>query len=80
MSQPNVERIIGLLATDEAFRREFAADPCATLQTLTDRGMRLTPCEFHALLAMNVAELARFAESIDPRIHRCDLKEGNRST
>jgi len=75
MSQSNVERLIGLLATDEAFRRRFTADPRGTLQNMLERGMRLTPCEFHALAAMDPDTLRHFADAIDPRIQKCDLNQ-----
>lgn len=81
MSQTNVERLIGLLATDEAFRRRFASDPAGTLHELRSGGMHLTACEFHALAGMDLNQLARFADAIDPRIQKCDLHDtqgGNR--
>ena len=34
MSQTNVERVIGILATDEAIRRRFTQDPRATLREM----------------------------------------------
>ena len=74
MSQSNVERVVGLLATDEAFRLRFAKDPRATIQQLVETGMALTRCEERALAALNPDELARFADSIDPRLQKIDLK------
>jgi len=76
MSQPNVERVVGLLVTDEAFRRRFAADPQAALRDLAGCGVRLTECEQQALANLDPVELARFAESIDPRLLKMDLKGG----
>lgn len=73
MSQTNVERVIGVLATDEALRRRFAADPRATLQQLAHAGIELTPCEQRALAGLDRAELARFAEIIDARLQKMDL-------
>jgi hypothetical protein len=74
MSQPNVERVVGLLATDEAFRLRFAKDPRAAIQQLVETGMVLTHCEERALAALDLRELARFAASIDPRLQKIDLK------
>ena len=76
MSQTNVERLIGLLATDEAFRRRFTADPRATLQAMQESGMHLTPCECHAIAALDADTLTRFAAALDPRIQKCDLQGG----
>lgn len=75
MSQTNVERLIGLLATDEAFRRRFAGDPQGTLHEIMSGGMRLTACEFYALAGMDLNQLERFADAIDPRIQKSDLND-----
>ena len=77
MSQSCVERVIGVLATDEALRREFTANPRAVLLRLMERGMELTPCEQHSLAALNAYELARFAQVIDARLQKIDLRGGN---
>jgi hypothetical protein len=74
MSQVNVERVIGLLATDEAFRRRFKEDPQATLRTLIERGTALTPCEYHALASLDPRRLERFAGGLDPRLQKSDLR------
>ena len=74
MSQPNVERIIGVLVTDEALRRQFVADPEATLKGLVERGVELTGCEQRALACTDPVQLARFAEAIDARLQKSDLK------
>lgn len=76
MSQSNVERVMGQLVTDEAFRRRFAEDPRAILRELAESGMRLTHCEQMALASVDLADLARFAEAIDPRIQKSDLQGG----
>jgi hypothetical protein len=73
MSQLNVERVIGVLATDEAFRRRFIHDPRATLQHFIESGIELTACERHALAALDPLQLARFAEAIDARLQKSDL-------
>lgn len=76
MSQSNVERVIGLLATDEALRRRFTMDPRAALIEMVGRGMELNPCELASLTELDPKELARFARAIDDRLQRSDLKEG----
>ena len=76
MSQLYVERVIGLLATDEALRRRFTTDPRAALTEMVDRGMELNPCELSSLARLDPKELARFSRSIDDRIQRSDLKDG----
>ena len=73
MSQRNVERVIGRLVTDEAFRRRFAQAPRAVLQGLAAGGVELNPCELQALAAIDSRELARFADAIDPRLQKSDL-------
>lgn len=76
MAQRNVENLIGRLVTDEAFRRRFAADRAAVLAELEASGWDLNPCERHALAALDVAAVARFAEAIDPRLQKTDLRGG----
>ena len=61
MSHRNVEMIIGRLATDEAFRRRFAADPVGVLEELTRGGRELTAVEVEALVALDLAAIGRFA-------------------
>ena len=72
MAQVYVERIIGLLATDEALRRRFTKDPRAVIQALIERGMELNPCEQWSLTHLDTKELARFAKVIDARLQRID--------
>ncbi len=74
MSQSCVERVIGLLATDEALRREFTADPRTALLAMVSEGMELTPCEMRSLASLNPYELARFAQVIDGRLQKIDLR------
>jgi len=76
MSQLYVERIIGLLATDEALRRQFTEDPSETLKKLIERGMDLNPCELRSLTTLSPTELARFAQVIDARLQKTDLQRG----
>ncbi len=74
MSQDNVEKIIGRLATDEEFRRRFAEDPEAALEGAVARGAELTCCERRALAGIDPARVERFAEAIDPRLQKIDLR------
>ena len=75
MSQRNVERVIGLLATDEQLRRRFTEDPHAALSALLERGLELTACELRGLAAINPRDLMRFAEKIDPCLQRTEVPE-----
>ena len=77
MSQRCVERIIGLLATDEGLRARFRKDPRAALQEIVERGLELNECEFASLASLDAREIARFAESIDPRLLKIDLTDGD---
>ena len=76
MSQRSVERIIGRLVTDEAFRRRFAEDPRTTLQELAEGGVELTFCELGALASIDRRLVAFFADALDPRLQKSDLKRG----
>jgi hypothetical protein len=74
VSQPNVERVIGQLVTDEAFRSRFTQDPRTTLRQLSERGFELTPCELQALVSLDPRVIARLAGAIDPRLQKTDLR------
>ena len=76
MSQVNVERVIGILATDEALRRRFTHDARAVLTELMERGMELTAGEQLSLAGLDPKVLARFSRYIDDRLQRCDLSHG----
>jgi hypothetical protein len=76
MSQINVERVIGLLVTDEAQRRQFTATPRAFLLQMKENGMDLNPCELEALAALDPQALARFTRAIDSRLQKTDLRRG----
>ena len=76
MSQDNVERVIGRLVTDEAFRNSFCEDPTAALDRLIESGVTLNPCELRALASLDPEKLSGFAEAIDPRIQKTDLRGG----
>jgi hypothetical protein len=77
MSQIHVERIIGLLATDEGLRRRFTEDPAATLKRLVEGGLELNWCERMSLARLDPRELARFAQVIDGRLQKIDLERGD---
>ena len=72
MSQRSVERALGKLVTDEAFRREFASDPArASVET----GLDLLPDEMEALLRVPHAMLDRLASCLDGRICRLAVSD-----
>ena len=77
MSQVNVERVIGLLATDEALRERFTTDPRGVLAEMSERGMELNDCERWTLAHLDPRELARFARAIGPRLQKADLRGGH---
>jgi hypothetical protein len=76
MSQRSVERVIGRLVTDEAFRRRFVDQPEVVLHESVTCGLELTPCEIQALAAIDVASVQRFAAAIDPRLQKTDIHGG----
>jgi hypothetical protein len=76
MSQHHVEKVIGRLVTDEAFRRKFAKDPDEFLGWLAERGVELTVCEKKALRSVDPRMLAFFADTIDPCLQKSDLGGG----
>ncbi|HXV76459.1 MAG TPA: Os1348 family NHLP clan protein [Candidatus Polarisedimenticolaceae bacterium] len=78
MSQDNVERVIGRLLTDEAFRNRFCEDPETALAGLVEDGMTLNPCEVRALAALDARWIFGFADAVDPRIQKTDLSGGRR--
>lgn len=73
MSQPAVEKAVGKLATDEAFREAFFLDPArASLAA----GLELSPCELEALRRIPPDALHHFSERLDDRICRLKLAPG----
>jgi hypothetical protein len=74
MSQANVERIVGRLATDEDFRREFHDDPERVVRGLASRGLELTHAEVAALLTLDPLTFDRFADALDPRLQKASLR------
>ncbi len=67
MSQPAVERILGKLATDEAFRDRFFEDPAVVSFSA---GLTLTRAELDALSRVPKKVLAQFSTWLDDRIRR----------
>jgi hypothetical protein len=74
MSQRNVEQVIGKLATDEGFRRQFEGNREAALTEVIAHGLLLTPVEQRALLDLDVNACERFAGCLDPRIQKISLR------
>lgn len=74
MSQRSVEQVIGRLVTDEAFRRRFFEAPARAVQEVADGGLDLNPCERRALACLDAEAAARFANAIDARIQKTDLR------
>ena len=77
MSQRGVERAIGRLVTDEAFRRRFARDPREALRLMTEGGVELNDCELRAIAGINAQVAGRFADALDPRLQKTDLGTDN---
>jgi hypothetical protein len=67
VSQHAVERTIGKLATDEAFRARFFDNPAAATW---EAGLLLSPGELEALSALPRASVTRFGRSLDSRLRR----------
>ncbi len=67
MSQHAVERTIGKLVTDPAFRGRFFRDPGAASLCA---GLDLSPTELDALSRMSPRLLAQVTASLDGRIRR----------
>ncbi len=70
MGQQGVERALGKLVTDEAFRERFFTNP----ETASwEAGLGLSAIELEALSRLSQEALARFSEGIDKRISRASL-------
>jgi hypothetical protein len=76
MSQRDVERVIGRLVTDEAFRRRYAQDPVAVIREIVEAGADLTPVEVRALANLDPGLVVRIADALDPRIQKIDCCGG----
>ena len=65
MSQGAVEKALGKLLTDDAFRARFFADPAGASVTA---GLALSDVELEALAGLPQPALARFSRLLDDRI------------
>jgi hypothetical protein len=79
MSQRSVEKILGRLVTDEAFRRHYWERPAAVLDELVASGAELNDCERRALRALRRDAVDRFAAALDPCIQKADWCAGEPS-
>ncbi|MBP1777492.1 MAG: Ribosomally synthesized peptide [candidate division NC10 bacterium] len=70
MSQIAVERTLGKLVTDAAFRRRFFRDPAGASFLV---GLELSQAEIEALSSLPVEAIERFSNCLDHRICRCPL-------
>ena len=73
MSQVMVERVVGMLVTDERVRRRFTTDPQSTIEELVEKGLDLNECERWALSRLDPRDLERFADSMDSRLQKTEL-------
>jgi hypothetical protein len=73
VSQHAVERTLGKLATDEAYRARFFENPEAAAW----EAGALSPNELEALSGLSRTALARFSQSLDGRIRRLCLAGKN---
>jgi hypothetical protein len=80
MSQRSVERIVGRLVTDEAFRHRFAQSPDAALREAAEEGLELNLCEKHAIASLHIETLERLAQAIDPRLQKAEITDGRACT
>ena len=74
MSQRDVERTLGRLLTDEAFRDEFFLDPARACLTL---GIRLAPHEVESLLRVSRTMLTTLGDRLDDRICRLRIQKAD---
>jgi Protein of unknown function (DUF1344) len=77
MSQGAVEKALGKLVTDDAFRARFFADPAIASVTA---GLALSRVEVEALAHLSPQALARFSRQLDDRIRRLALDEEQRGS
>jgi ribosomally synthesized peptide len=67
VTQDSVERTLGKLLTDEAFRERFFAAPA---EACREAGLSLSSGELEALQRLSREALVRFGEDVDARISR----------
>ena len=77
MSQQAVERTLGKLVTDEAFRDRFFANAVAATW---EAGLVLSPIELEALSRVSRAALIVFSGCLDKRISRLYLSKSRQTT
>lgn len=65
VSQDTVERALGKLVLDAAFRERFFANPTSATW---EAGLPLSPIEVEALSRLSRGAVARFSEALDTRI------------
>jgi hypothetical protein len=73
MSHKSVEMLIGRLATDEALRARFLAQPAETLLSLEEGGLELSLAEIEALLAMPADSWTAMASAVHTRLQKIAL-------
>jgi hypothetical protein len=76
MSQEAVEKALGKLITDDAFRNRFFAEPAVASVTA---GLALSRVELEALSHLSQQALARFSRRLDDRIRRLAFEAAQRS-
>ncbi len=72
MSQRDVERALGRLLTDPAFRHDFFKDPAGACLLV---GLQLTSEELEALLRTSRPTLAKLGDRLDDRICRLHVNK-----
>jgi hypothetical protein len=65
MTVAGTERALGMLLLDTAFCERFFLNPSATAW---ESGLPLSPIEVDALARLSRAAIARFRESLEPRL------------
>lgn len=76
LSQKTVAFFLGLLITDEGFRRRFKANPFDALMAMDVLGYPLTPIEREVLGALDIEGFERVGQRLDPRIRKLSLTTG----
>ena len=74
MTHRNVEAFLGRLVTDPAMREKFAAAPAEVLEEMRRQGFELTAIELDALAATSAEAIGEFAEALDQRIQKADMR------
>lgn len=73
MTQRGVEAVLGRLAADGEVRRRFKAAPHAALMDLMAAGIELSAIEIAALEQLDMRDVDRFAQAVDPRLQKAEL-------